>query len=92
MSLTTVLLIIISVFIALDKVQQLPKKNALECRSIDPKTTGLIICFDNVSQFISNVFEETCNSLGAEHERIPTKTPNKNAHIEVFTIYYGMMI
>lgn len=57
---------------------------ALERRNIDPKATGLVIRSDNGPQFISNVFEETCNSLGAEHERIPVKTPNKNAHIEAF--------
>jgi putative transposase len=39
---------------------------------------------DNGPQFISNHFETACNQLGIEHERIPPKTPNKNAHIESF--------
>ncbi len=43
-----------------------------------------VIRTDNGSQFISNVFEEGCTGLGVEHERIPPKTPNMNAHIESF--------
>lgn len=39
---------------------------------------------DNGPQFISHIFEETCEEYGVEHERIPPKTPNKNAHIESF--------
>lgn len=59
-------------------------KNALKHRNIASGKTDLVIRSDNGSQFISNVFEESCNSLGAEHERIPVRTPNKNAHIEAF--------
>ncbi|HZJ83314.1 MAG TPA: IS3 family transposase [Clostridia bacterium] len=59
-------------------------KNALNRRDIDAKESGLVIRSDNGPQFISHIFEETCNSLGLEHERIPVKTPNKNAHIEAF--------
>ena len=43
-----------------------------------------VIRSDNGPQFISNVFEATCQSCAIEHERIPPKTPNKNAHIESF--------
>ncbi|SFH42894.1 Integrase core domain-containing protein, partial [Desulfotomaculum arcticum] len=43
-----------------------------------------IIRTDNGPQFISHVFEESCEKYGTEHERIPPKTPNKNAHIESF--------
>lgn len=39
---------------------------------------------DNGPQFISHAFGEACVSFGVEHERIPPKTPNKNAHIESF--------
>lgn len=39
---------------------------------------------DNGPQFISHAFEEACITLKLEHERIPPKTPNKNAHIESF--------
>jgi putative transposase len=39
---------------------------------------------DNGPQFISHLFEETCERYGLIHERIPPKTPNKNAHIESF--------
>jgi putative transposase len=59
-------------------------KNALEHRNIEPKKTGLVVRCDNGPQFISKVFKEACKSLHIEHERIPTKTPNKNAHIEAF--------
>ena len=43
-----------------------------------------VIRSDNGPQFISHKFEETCSELHIEHERIPVKTPNKNAHIESF--------
>lgn len=39
---------------------------------------------DNGPQFISHAFEEACENFKVEHERIPPKTPNKNAHIESF--------
>jgi putative transposase len=39
---------------------------------------------DNGPQFVSHVFEDACETLEAEHERIPPSTPNKNAHIESF--------
>ncbi len=47
----------------------------------NPKETGLIIRSDNGPQFISHVFEEYCNTVGIEHERIPINTPNKSARI-----------
>ncbi|HAE62432.1 MAG TPA: IS3 family transposase [Eubacteriaceae bacterium] len=43
-----------------------------------------VIRSDNGPQFISHVFDKACEELGIEHERIPFKTPNKNAHIEAF--------
>ncbi|WP_236018410.1 integrase core domain-containing protein [Alicyclobacillus suci] len=43
-----------------------------------------VIRSDNSPQFISNVFEEACEELKIEHERIPPKTLNMNAHIESF--------
>lgn len=43
-----------------------------------------VIRSDNGPQFISQVFEDWCMEHGIEHERIPCKTPNKNAHIEAF--------
>jgi len=43
-----------------------------------------VIRTDNGPQFISNIFENTCQALSIEHERIPPKTPNLNAHIEAF--------
>ncbi|AZR74074.1 hypothetical protein BBF96_12105 [Anoxybacter fermentans] len=39
---------------------------------------------DNGPQFISNEFENICKILGIEHQRIPVKTPNMNAHIKSF--------
>lgn len=43
-----------------------------------------VIRSDNGPQFISHIFEDTYLELHIEHERIPVKTPNKNAHIESF--------
>lgn len=58
-------------------------ERALEKREII-SGSGLVIRSDNGPQFISNKFEESCNGFGLEHERIPVKCPNKNAHIEAF--------
>nr|WP_276322060.1 IS3 family transposase [Paenibacillus thalictri] len=43
-----------------------------------------IVRTDNGPQFISHVFEEGCLKHETIHERIPPRTPNKNAHIESF--------
>ncbi|WP_165280014.1 IS3 family transposase [Paenibacillus protaetiae] len=43
-----------------------------------------VIRTDNGPQFISHVFEDVCVVHDVTHERIPPKTPNKNAHIESF--------
>jgi putative transposase len=43
-----------------------------------------VIRSDNGPQFVSLMFESTCQKLGVEHERIPPRTPNMNAHIESF--------
>ncbi|MFU0825449.1 integrase core domain-containing protein [Clostridium sp.] len=39
---------------------------------------------DNGPQFVSYKFSECCEEIAIEHERIPVKTPNKNAHVESF--------
>lgn len=43
-----------------------------------------VIRTDNGSQFVSYKFSECCEEVKVEHERIPVKTPNKNAHVESF--------
>jgi len=43
-----------------------------------------VIRTDNGPQFISHEFEDTCARINVYHERIPSRTPNKNAHIEAF--------
>jgi putative transposase len=48
------------------------------------KGLKLIIRTDNGPQFVSDLFEEACLEYGVDHERIPPKTPNMNAHIESF--------
>ena len=59
-------------------------KNALWRRKLYTSGQRPVIRSDNGSQFISNAFEEACEELKIEHERIPPKTPNRNAHIESF--------
>lgn len=59
-------------------------KRALMKRNLYNKETSLVIRSDNGSQFISYKFEDSCKELNLKHERIPFKTPNKNAHIEYF--------
>jgi len=58
-------------------------KCALEKRNIGPNH-DLVIRSDNGPQYISHVFEQACDELKIEHERIPVKCPNKNAHIEAY--------
>lgn len=43
-----------------------------------------VIRSDNGSQFVSEIIEKACNQFNIEHERIPYKTPNMNAHIESY--------
>jgi putative transposase len=43
-----------------------------------------VIRSDNGPQFISHAFEQGCEGFQVEHERIPPRTPNMNAHIESF--------
>jgi putative transposase len=49
-----------------------------------PAEAQPVIRSDNGPQFISHLFEEACVTFKMIHERIPPKTPNKNAHIESF--------
>jgi putative transposase len=59
-------------------------KRALMKRSILLQQTPLIIRSDNGPQFTSHRFHIEVSKLKIEHERIPCKTPNKNAHIESY--------
>lgn len=59
-------------------------QEALMKRQLFDKTEKPVIRSDNGPQFVSHLFEEACNEFGIVHERIPPKTPNKNAHIESF--------
>lgn len=44
----------------------------------------LVIRTDNGPQFISKTFYTFSGEMGFEHERIPNRTPNKNAYIESY--------
>jgi putative transposase len=59
-------------------------QRALWKRNLFGESQRPIIRTDNGPQFISHAFEQACERFGTEHERIPPKTPNKNAHIESF--------
>jgi len=59
-------------------------QEALRKRMLVSKEDKPVIRSDNGPQFISHLFEDACLSNGMIHERIPPKTPNKNAHIESF--------
>lgn len=58
--------------------RSLIKRNLFNCE-IKP-----VIRTDNGPQFISHMFEDSCAQIHIYHERIPSRTPNKNAHIESF--------
>lgn len=59
-------------------------RRCLMRRSLLDSEIKPVIRTDNGPQFISNVFEESCAEVNIYHERIPSRTPNKNAHIESF--------
>jgi putative transposase len=59
-------------------------ERALWRRKLTATTTRPVVRTDNGPQFISHAFEDACIALQIEHERIPPKTPNLNAHIESF--------
>ncbi len=59
-------------------------QRALFKRQQFEQTNKPVIRTDNGPQFISQVFEAACERFGIEHERIPPRTPNMNAHIEAF--------
>jgi len=57
---------------------------ALLKRQLYDKEQKPIIRSNNCSQYISYIFNNACNELGIEHERIPYKAPNMNAYIESY--------
>jgi len=59
-------------------------KLALLKRQLFDESQKPVIRSDNGPQFISEAFEKACKEVKVEHERIPYKTPNMNAHIESF--------
>ena len=59
-------------------------KRALIRRKLIDSANKPAVRTDNGPQFISEAFEQACEELAMEHERIPCRTPNKNAHIESF--------
>lgn len=67
---------------ATDAVETL--KRALWKRQVFERGQLPVIRSDNGPQFVSLAFESTCEQLEIEHERIPPRTPNMNAHIESF--------
>jgi putative transposase len=59
-------------------------QTALFKRQLFDAKTKPVIRSDNGPQFISHAFQQACEQFGLEHERIPPKMPNLNAHIEAF--------
>jgi len=59
-------------------------QEALMKRQLFDKANRPVMRSDNGPQFISHQFAEACEQFEIVHERIPPKTPNKNAHIESF--------
>ncbi|MCI1859849.1 MAG: IS3 family transposase [Sporolactobacillus sp.] len=63
-------------------------QQALRQRQVLPasnqESVRLIIRSDNGPQFVSDRFETFCAQAQLDHERIPNKSPNYNAHIESF--------
>lgn len=59
-------------------------QKAMLKRGVNVQAQKLVIRTDNGPQFISKAFYAFCEEAGVEHERIPNRTPNKNAYIESF--------
>jgi putative transposase len=59
-------------------------QGALFKRQLFDQIQKPVIRTDNGPQFISSKFAESCAEFGLTHERIPCRTPNKNAHVEAF--------
>jgi len=59
-------------------------QQALLKRQLFDVPTKPVIRSDNGPQFVSKAFESACERFELEHERIPPRTPNMNAHIESF--------
>lgn len=57
-------------------------QKALSARCVGQ--TQPVLRTDNGPQFVSKAFHAYCEQAGVEHERIPPRTPNKNAFIESF--------
>ncbi|MED4400053.1 DDE-type integrase/transposase/recombinase [Metabacillus fastidiosus] len=62
---------------------QLVQRALFKCQQFNNEKKP-VIRTDNGSQFISIAFQAACETLKVEHERIPPRTPNMNAHIESF--------
>jgi len=67
---------------AKDIIKALQK--ALLKRKVHLQEHTLVIRTDNGPQFVSKSFHDFCKQAEIEHERIPNRTPNKNAYIESF--------
>lgn len=67
---------------AADAVRTL--QSALFKRQLFRQENKPVIRTDNGTQFTAWKFADGCQFFGVHHERIPTRTPNKNAHIESF--------
>lgn len=59
-------------------------KQALLQRQLLDSEAKPVLRTDNGPQFISHDFGDFCEEYHIEHERIPVKSPNKNAYIESF--------
>jgi len=59
-------------------------KKAILKRNIHEQTHKLVVRTDNGPQFTSKAFYTYCEQAPLEHERIPNRSPNKNAYIESF--------
>lgn len=66
-----------------DDVKKTLQRALLKRQQYDKKEKP-VIRTDNGPQFISHTFEKFCENSKMEHERIPPRTPNMNAHIESF--------
>lgn len=62
------------------------RQSLIRRKLFENDTSMTVIRTDNGPQFVIYKFKECCDEIKMHHERIPVKTPNKNAHVKSYSI------
>ena len=67
------------------------KKRLIRRDLFEDGVKGFVIRTDDGSQFVSYKFNESCEEIKIEHERIPEKEPNRNVYVKSFHRIYRIL-